>query len=432
MLCANPNRIPQHLQGPTAQRLEQHIQRLQQMRQELDGGGNRKRAAPAEPTDGLDNAKRQRLGAVPTSNQPGTYPPLPSGPVSVAQLFTLTQDMGAKSFDVQQLPIDLVVRILVPIIGAIDKTKLDNAVNAVRSRYLHLTTAPHISTLPASRHVPGITKGGDEEDDDYEPDYEPTEDASQIMNKLDNTYSPSVLQEPPTEVALGPFRLPTPPPLSAQETEDYGKLTVKRVFHTVAELDEKTSATSKETGFNRLAASNHDRDAWITVISRVATRASAGLEDNSPPIKSEDNYGRSASKKRVSLSNAIRDSLYQYILENFRTRLGVAISWLNEEWYNERIQALGQDASNDSVPQHYENWTLKVLDGILPYIDSNDKSRIIQFLSEVPEINVSMLERVKKLAGDPERVALTTQALLYVAQASLRGTMMKDLLMDLR
>ncbi|KAI9694538.1 MAG: hypothetical protein M1822_000154 [Bathelium mastoideum] len=410
-------KIPQHLQGQTAQRLEQHVQRLQQMRQELDGGGNRKRAAPAEPTDGLDQAKRQRLGAqIATPAQPGPFPPLPQGPISIAQLFTLTQDAGAKSFDVQQLPIDLVVRILVPIIGAIDKTKLDNAVNAARARYLSLPTTQPASALRAATVATGLTKaGGDEEDDDYEPDYEPTEDANQIMNKLDSTSSPTMLPEAPPEVALGPFRLPTPPPMSEQEIEECGKHMVRRIFATMTDLEEKPSTKTKQTGFNRLAASNHDRDAWVTIISRLATRASAGLEDAGAPIKSEEEHGGNVSKKPFSLSNMIRDSLYLYVVEDFRRRLGVAISWLNEEWYNDRIQALQHDgASEPAPPQHYETWALKVLDGIMPYIDANDKSRVIQFLSEIPVVSQEMLDRIKKLAGDPERVALTTQALLYL------------------
>lgn len=389
------------------------------MWQEIDGGVNRKRSAPSEPTDGLDNAKRQRLGAeVPTPTQGGRYPPLPPGPVSVAQLFTLTQDNGAKSFDVQQLPIDIVVRILVPIIGAIDKAKLDNAVNAVRSRYLNLTTSLPVSAFGVAVAATGLPRGaGDEEDDDYEPDYEPVEDATQLMNKLDNTSSPNVLPEPPPEVALGPFRLPTPPPLSEQETEECGQITIRRVFGTMADLDERLPAKTNQLGFNRLAASNHDRDGWVTLISRLATRASAGLEEDVSPTKSEDSYARSVSKNRASMSDTIRESLYLYVVEDFRRRLGVAISWLNEEWYNDRVQTLeASDDGGSAVRQHYEKWALKVLDGIVPYIDANDKSRVIQFLSEIPEINTNMLDRVKKLASDPERVALTTQALLYVSR----------------
>lgn len=101
------------------------------MRAEFLDGGNRKRPAPTEPTDSLDPKKRQRLGAdVPaTPPQASSVPPLPPGPVSIAQLFTLTQDDGAKAFDVKAIPIDLVNRIIVPILVSIDRAQLDTAMN---------------------------------------------------------------------------------------------------------------------------------------------------------------------------------------------------------------------------------------------------------------------------------------------------------------
>lgn len=121
--CRNPNH-------PLAARIQQHIDRLHHTRLEIFDEISRKRPAPAEPTDGLDHAKRQRLGA----DVAGTIPPpaLGTGPVSLAQLFTLTQDEGSKNFDVQAIPIDLLVRILVPIIGSLDKAHLDNAINVSR------------------------------------------------------------------------------------------------------------------------------------------------------------------------------------------------------------------------------------------------------------------------------------------------------------
>lgn len=92
------------------------------MRVELFDESQRKRAAPIEPTDGLTQAKRQRLGA-------DIVPPLPPGPVSYAQLYTLSADDGAKNFDVQAIPIDAVVSILVPILMSIDEGQLNNAIN---------------------------------------------------------------------------------------------------------------------------------------------------------------------------------------------------------------------------------------------------------------------------------------------------------------
>ncbi len=84
-----------------------------------------------EATNGLDQAKRQRLGedvsSVPPQGTPRSI--LPPGPISIAQLFTLTQDPGPQVFDVHAIPFELVNKILVPILSSIDQTNLDNAVN---------------------------------------------------------------------------------------------------------------------------------------------------------------------------------------------------------------------------------------------------------------------------------------------------------------
>lgn len=89
-----------------------------------------KRGAPVEPTDGLDQAKRARLGAeLPAdSDHLAKVPPLPLGPVSFARLFTLTDSDDLASFDVNQLPVDMVQAITVPLLQRIDRGLLDTAI----------------------------------------------------------------------------------------------------------------------------------------------------------------------------------------------------------------------------------------------------------------------------------------------------------------
>ena len=373
-----------------------------QSRLELFDDGSRKRALPTEPRDGLDNTKRQRLGAdLPTAS---SIPPLPPGPTSSAQLFTLTSDVGLSSFDVTQLPIDLVVRITLPVLHSINQDALDNAINGIRSRYLSL------QKTPAQNPSPNLTL--DDEEDDYEPDFQPTEDIEQKINSLD-ALPPEDSLEAPVEVALGPFKLPPPPPLTAEETEQIGKGTISRVFRMMNVLDEPSAAKRQKPGLNRLAGSNYDREAWITVITRLATRASAGLEgDQSTEEDSKTALQKPAAE--LSLSDGIRETLFKYIIEDFRTRITIAISWLNEEWFNDRMQqqAWEQQKQKASLPpkQHYERWALKVLDGIVPYLDAKDKI-LIRFLSEIQGVDGKILERVKGLARDPERVTLAVNAI---------------------
>lgn len=160
-----------------------------------------------------------------------------------------------------------------------------------------------------------------------------------------------------------------------------------------------------KAGFNRLAATSHDRDAWVTVAARLATRSLAGLEMVSDQIKTEGGgrHGRGS----FSISNSIREAMHIYILDDFRRRIDPAITWLNEEWYNDQIQLR---AGGDPV-LHYDKLALKLLDGMVPYLDAKDTKVLIRFLSEIPGLNQDVLERVKRLARDPERVSLAVNCI---------------------
>lgn len=113
------------------ERIQSYLGRLAQSRLEVTEDASRKRALPAEPTDGLDNAKRARLTSTPPTLQ---IPPMAPGPASFDKLFTLTQDAGLSSFDVKQLPADLVVKIAVPLLAQVNPAMLGQAVD-VRSHH---------------------------------------------------------------------------------------------------------------------------------------------------------------------------------------------------------------------------------------------------------------------------------------------------------
>ena len=284
----------------------------------------------------------------------------------------------------------------------------------MRARYLSLSKVPPPDALAASKAATGISPPAGDEDDDYDPDAEfPQENREQILNQLDQAGDDDAAAVQPPDVALGPFSLPPPPPLSEEEAIDHSKGAVSRVFGTLSALDHAAPIKPKKHGLNRLAASNNDKDAWVTIISRLATRSSAGLNG---AVKAESDA------RLFSASNTIRDALYTYIIDDFRRRIDVAITWLNEEWYSDRIadkqyEADRQASSNaDSIAQpqaQYDKSLHKILDGILPFLDAKDKF-LIRLLSEIPELDAAVFAKVAKLAADPERVNLAVMSLQYL------------------
>lgn len=216
---------------------------------------------------------------------------------------------------------------------------------------------------------------------------------------------------------MGPFTLPQPPPLSEEEASDVGRSAVSRVFGMIDAVDVASSSSSQnkaqQLGFARLAGSTFDREAWVILLTRLATRAPAGLEGDA-----KAKSGSASAKRQPAISDSIRETFYRYILEDFRPRLKVGITWLNEEWYNDRVRmkAANQERTNEDeetmVTLYYDTWVLRLLDGFLPYLDSKDIKILVRFLSEIPEVTIAITQRVASLARDPERVTLTVQALM--------------------
>ena len=230
----------------------------------------------------------------------------------------------------------------------------------------------------------------------------------------------------PDLVSLGPFVLPQPPPMSEEEAGEVGRSAVARVFAMInlaeaTQLPAKTKS-QQQLGFSRLAGSTFDRDAWVVLLTRLATRAPAGLEGGDKLSKGDRFV---SSRRQSSISDSIRETLYRYILEDFRGRLHIGITWLNEEWYNDRVQmkatatSRAVDGVEPTVTLHYDSWVLRLLDGVLPYLDSRDIKVLVRFLSEVPEITIPITQRVASLAKDPERVNLCVQALMSVSLSGI-------------
>lgn len=232
------------------------------------------------------------------------------------------------------------------------------------------------------------------------------------------------------------------PPLSEHEVKKYGDQTVHRAFGMLSSVDENHRSRNIKAGFNRLAATDYGRDAWVTILSRLATRANAGLDDPDQTIK--DEFAVKGARGSISVSEAVRDGLYNYIIQDWKKRIDVAISWLNEEWYNDTILAQtiknpskngttnGYSASTRDLSQgNYQRCALRMFDGILGYVEHTDKI-LIRFLSEIPALDREILTRLKNMARDPERIDLACATLqyLYMFRPPIRTTVV-DVLVEI-
>ncbi|KAM0216632.1 hypothetical protein ACHAPA_007582 [Fusarium lateritium] len=374
--------------NPMAPRIQQHVERMMRTMADIFENSGRKRPHEPVPQEDYDT-KRQRL--TPAQIQ---IPPLGPGPHSLADVFTLIDNTALRNFDISQVPAPLVARIAVITLARLDPQVLAKTVDGVRGRLDALASAPAPELNPNTAPL-----GVEEEDDDYEPDFYQAEDTEQILNKLDS----SPVHEAPAlddGLALRSFHLHQPSALTPEAALTAGNGTITRVIEMMKSLEDPVKKS--KAGFSRLAASSGNKDSWMTILARLATRSVAGLEETS--IKDED--GSSAPQ---SLSNNIRDIMYSYVMEDFRKHIDVAVSWLCEEWFNDKLQQKkGGDRS-----LHYEKCCLRLIDGFLPYLHPQDKV-LTRFLSEIPELNKNVLSRVKHMCRDPSVVQLALTSLLYL------------------
>ncbi|KAI0402044.1 mRNA cleavage and polyadenylation specificity factor complex subunit [Xylaria palmicola] len=393
-------------QNPLAGRMQQYVERLVRSRAEIFDENGRKRAMVDQA--GAVEAKRQRTATLSTQPQI-EITPLKTGANTLAEVFTFTNNDALKKFSVSDtIPAPLAAKISVRTIAQLDAGILQRAIDGVRAR---LATFHAAHQQPINPETAPLDVEEDD-DDDYEPNYYAAEDTEQLLNKLDSSPSGErrELQAPVLgALALPSFKLPSPPTLDPEQAARVGQGAIVRVFSTMHTLEDPSSKKSK-AGLNRLAASSYDRDSWVTVLTRLATRANAGLDETL--VKDE---GTALALPTVSMSDSIREMLYAYVLEDFRKRIDVAVTWLSEEWYKERVQQRFAPSPNRplDVPGNYEKWTLRLVDAFLPYLHSQDKV-MTRFLSELPELTVSILSRLTTLCRDPSLVNLALTSLYYL------------------
>jgi symplekin len=229
-----------------AGRIQQHLERMKVTLNEAFSEAHQlKRRALDMPVDGLDDTKRQRLSAEPAHSvaqlqQPDAFAPLPDGPISLAQLFTLTRDTAVSTFPVQGLNADIITQLIPAVIQTLSQERIEQVVNAVRSRMDYLS-----KSVPAPASAVEAVKAvvGEDDDDDYDPTMNFEGDLEQVTNELDQLPREKVA----TDVAVGPFNLPSPTPLTVAARDDYSKTALTRVFETLAEIDKEIRSRGEKS-----------------------------------------------------------------------------------------------------------------------------------------------------------------------------------------
>ncbi|KAF8544419.1 hypothetical protein BDD12DRAFT_815871 [Trichophaea hybrida] len=419
------NIVRNNPQGSNIGRISQQVARLSQAKSEMNESFSRKRAATSQETEAAKRPKMDKAAlqnttssiATPSSSQPTATPSLNSmpqivpRPLTYANLYTLATDPAMISFDGQQLPLDLVLPIVIGSMYSVDQNNFQTAIAAVQARY-HASLANPLQPpfIPVAHPIvltahESYTMGATSTLAVTIPTLQNKLPERLNVVKQDKQEIEEEEQEGHDEeiqIQLGEFQLPPPQHLSTEHSQHVSLEAMERMFGVIDAFETNSLISRKSRlGVNRLAASNWDREGWIALLIRMATR---GCHDNNA-LQIEHGQSR-------CLAAAVRERLYNYIIQDFRRRMDVAVAWLNEEWYNDMIK----NRSRVGIlrePQ-YQKWMMKVIDSIFPFLEAKDRL-FMRMLSEIPEIPPELLCKVKILCLDPDRANLGIQMLHYLA-----------------
>jgi symplekin len=224
--------------------------------------------------------------------------------------------------------------------------------------------------------------------------------------------SDDVMNTKSAQVNLGPFNLPPADPLPKDDLDKMTQAMMSKIFRRIDEFTATTPQKAK-SGLNRLAASSTDRMAMLTNFIRLLTRPSAGLFNDEDQLDAEQSPVSLGQLQMVADTG--RQQLLLYILHNWTQRMDIATAWLTEEWYNDLM--CQQEFANEgkkggiSPPSHFKKWAHRFLDELSAFISHEHQNLLIRFVSEVPGLDSDLVNKVKRLALDPERVTMTVKAL---------------------
>ena len=203
-------------------------------------------------------------------------------------------------------------------------------------------------------------------------------------------------------IALSNFELPIPEPLPEVSLRNHFQSSLERLLLSLHTIDQfpshRAGAPPTKPTLDSLAFTDWDKDAWITLLSRLSARG----------LVAPDELPQSA-----VLANLLRERLFEYIMINFREHMDLTISWLTEEWYNECLSGVTGVGGGSSV---YVKWATRIFDNVLPFIENSAKdSRLfIRLLGDLPSLAGVHVQKLRILCLDPERQKLGFAAIKYL------------------
>ncbi|KAI8804581.1 Symplekin tight junction protein C terminal-domain-containing protein [Cladochytrium replicatum] len=263
-----------------------------------------------------------------------------------------------------------------------------------------IDTPMAVAQVPAPVAVPDVTI-------DAVPDIENGSDG-QVTLKPPSALTPALRQQLLKDIVgrilqmESSFQMPVAAPLHADATGSENQPGGKPAAHAIigAALPPKQSFAAART-------------AWTLLVSRIMTRA------GQPPVvlPEEDEEEGEVSRMGETDPDYLKEALFRFVIDDFRSRQDVAVQWLYEEWLSDHKQ------SNSAESSTYKVWFHRILERLAGLssnheaaadgdhenhglLDPKDRT-FTKFLIDVPEVTQWTVEVVlQRYCEDPERMQL--------------------------
>ncbi|KAJ6581382.1 Symplekin tight junction protein C terminal-domain-containing protein [Mycena capillaripes] len=161
---------------------------------------------------------------------------------------------------------------------------------------------------------------------------------------------------------------------------------------------------------------------WMLLLVRMVTRVV------DPPPTTPDEGDNVVVNDFYDRQDRLRQTLCDYIMSDFPARIRLATTWMNEEWYNDRIQL---EADPDWRP-NYDAWLNQIVASYQTLLDGKDRtfSRFLLDLPAVPEDVLGLLRELCVDTNSPDRmqVGFVTLRGLVTQRPSMRSDALNVLL----
>ncbi|KIL69469.1 hypothetical protein M378DRAFT_99051 [Amanita muscaria Koide BX008] len=214
------------------------------------------------------------------------------------------------------------------------------------------------------------------------------------------------------------FKIPPPKDLSEDERISLIRTSITRISEGAFDLG--TGELLPTDSIQTIGSSSVEL--WMLLIVRLVTRVTSP-----PPDPGEEEESKEIVNYH-SRQDKLRQTLCDYIMADFPSRLRLAIAWMNEEWYNDQIRAI----DDRNWRPNYDVWLSQVVASYQALLDGKDRT-FARFLLDLPSLPPDVLDLLRELCIDfssPEKmqVGYSTLRGLVIQRPTMRSDALNVLL----